>query len=104
MSPPENFNFASLEGGQQVTAALQVHRPGEGVPERLEDQRVVRNFNVGSGGVVLASDLGREDGRQQVVGPHPLQRRRDLAAAGMAQDRQGPRGGPTPPGPEHRGL
>ena len=78
---------------------FQAHGLGEAVAGGLEHQRVVRRLDVAGVGVVLALHLGREHGGQQVVGAHPLQRRRHLLAPAECRSRARKREGvPTPAG------
>ena len=65
---------------QHVDEAVDVHRLVQAVVDRLADQRVVGHLD-GAVEVLLAADLRREHGGEQVVGAHALDRRRHLARA-----------------------
>ena len=65
-----DFNLAALNLSQHPSASLKVHRLSQAIPHGLEHQRMVRQFDVGGAGVVLAGYLGREGGGQEVVGAH----------------------------------
>ena len=73
----------------------------QAVVERLRDQRMVGHLALADE-VLGAGDLVGEDRRQQVLGLHALQLRRDLLAAAEARQRE--RGGrvPAPARAEHR--
>ncbi len=81
--------------------AVDVHRLVQAVVDGLADERVVRDLE-GSGHVLLAADLRREDRGEQVVGAHAL----DEAAARVcrlaARDGEGAGGVPAPARREER--
>src|SRR5439155_22466890 len=83
--------------------AVQVHRLVEAVSHGLADQGVIGHLEA-AGNVLLTTDLGRENGGEKVIGAHPLERGRYLAAGLLADDRQGATGVPTPAGGEGRGV
>ena len=101
---PVDFDVAGFNAGQYRPAAVQIRRLGKAVAHRLEHQRMVGDFDIAGGRVVLAGHLRRKHRGQQVVGAHPLQRRGHFLAAGMPQDRQGAGGVPAPAGAEDRRL
>ncbi len=67
---------------EHVDEAVDVHGLVQAVVHGLADERVVGDLER-AGEVLLAADLRREDGGQQVVGAHALDRRRHLAGAGL---------------------
>ena len=89
---------------QDAFESVHVHRLVQGVPHRLEHERMVRHLNVARHGVVLTHHLFREDCGEEIVGSHTQQRRRRLLAVGKAQDSQRPRCVPSPPDGEQRHL
>ena len=101
---PADFNIARLYPRQHRPAPLQIRRFGKAVPHRLKHQRMVRNFDIAGRRVILASRLRREHRRQQIIGTHPLQRRRHFLAPGMPQNRQSPGSVPPPASAEYRRL
>jgi len=69
----------------------------------LADQRMVRNLDLPND-IFLASLRVRKNRSQQVVGPHSLDRRRDLLPSLKAQQSQGPPGIPSPTRGKHRRI
>ena len=63
---------AGLDAGERGDEAVGVHPFAQAVLARLPDERVVGVVE-GAGEVLLAADLGREDGGQEVVGAHALE-------------------------------
>ena len=102
--PSVHLNLSLFDGCQNPLQAWQVHRLGETVANGLEYQRVIRRFDFYAGGVVLALYLGRKHCRQQVLRAHPLQGSRHLAASGMTEQGQKPRGIPPPSRTEYGRL
>ena len=81
-------DLAGLDALEHVDQAVDVHRLVQAVVDGLADERVVGDLER-AGEVLLAADLGREDGGEQVVGAHALDRRRHLAGAGAGGARRG---------------
>ena len=100
----KHLDVSAADGTKDAFQTLQVHRLGETVPGGLEHQGVVWRNDVSRVGVVLALDLRREDGGQQVVGAHSLQGGRHLLSAGVAEQGQESRGVPPPAGAEQGRL
>ena len=95
-------NLAALDPLQHADQRVSVDRLMQAVVHRLRDQRVIGHFER-SGQVLLATDLRREHGRQQIVGDHPLQIGRHFLGAAPSRDGQRPSRGPAPAGvPEGR--
>lgn len=94
---------ALLDPFEHVEQAVDVHRLAQAVLDGLADERVVGDLE-GAGHVLLAPDLRREDGGEQVVGAEPLNERRDALAASLARDGEGARGIPAPARGEERGV
>ena len=67
-----DFDLPVFYGGQHFLVAFQVHGLGQAVADGLENERMVRKLDSSGESIVLALDLGRKDGRQQIVGPHTL--------------------------------
>ena len=100
----QHLDVAPLYRRYDVPETLEVHRLCEAVPQGLEDQRMLRDLDVACRGVVLALDLRWEDRGQQVFGPHPKQRGRNLPSRGEPQQGKAPRGVPPPSYAEQRRL
>ena len=71
-------DLAGLDALEDVDEAVDVHRLAQAVLDGLADERVVGHLER-AGEVLLAADLRREDGRQEVVRAHALDERRHLA-------------------------
>ena len=95
-------NGALLEPAQQRLEALDVHRLGEAVVQRLAHERVIGDLDGTRRGVVLAGGEGREDGGHEVVRLHALDVERVEPAALAAQHGERPVEVPAPAGGEHR--
>ncbi len=80
-------DLAAIDLLHQLAQPVDVHRFVEAVVHRLAHQRMVRQVDR-AGHVLLAGDLLGKDGRQQVVGAHPLERRRRSLAVALSQDGQ----------------
>ena len=93
--------LAAIDPFHQLAQPVDVHRLVEAVVHRLAHQRVVRQIDR-AGHVLLAGDLLGKDGRQQIVGAHPLERRRRSLAVALAQDGQRAGSIPAPARGEHR--
>ena len=102
--PGVHLNLATLDACQHFLESRRVHCLREAVADGLEDQGMVRRLDVARRRVILACYLGREDGGQQVFGPHPQQGKRHLPTAGVTQHGQRPGGVPSPSHPEERHL
>jgi len=85
---------------QQMLQSIQVHRFMETIPNRFIDERVIRQANI-SHDIFAACRLVRKNGREQIVRPHALNRRRSFAAAGKPQHGQSARCIPSPAGGKH---
>ncbi len=82
-----------------------VHPLDQAVAERLLDERMIRDLDLGADAVVvLTALLIGENGGEEIVGAHPEQRRRDLLAAGEAEERERARRVPAEARPEDRRL
>ena len=92
--------LAVLDAVQDVEERVDVHRLVEAVVDRLAHQGVIGDFDIADD-VLGAGHLGGKDGGEEVAGAHPLNRRRDLLAALVAQDGQGAGGVPPPAHLEH---
>ena len=86
---------AGLDAGEGRDEAVGVHPFAQAVLARLLDERVVGVVER-AGEVLLAADLGREDGGQEVVGAHALELRGDPLAAALPLDGEGPGDVPAP--------
>ena len=100
----EHLYRAGSDGLQDALQSFEVHGLGETIAGGLENQRMVRRLDVPRLRVVLALNLGGEHGGQQVIGTHPLERRRHLLAPGVPQQSQKTGSVPTPPGAVQGGL
>ena len=100
----QHLDVSSLYRCHHLFQALDVHRLGEAVAQRLEDQRMVRDLDVAGRGVVLALNLRREDRGQQVVRAHSKQRRRHLPPRREPEQREAARCVPPPSYAEQRRL
>ena len=97
-------NVPPLHALEDVAEALGVHGLGEAVAHRLPHDGVLGDLDGAARRVVLAGDLRGEDGREQIVGPHALEKGRHLLASLVPQHCQGARRVPAPACAEHRGL
>ena len=84
---PERDSLHRLlrSGEEQLFEPRRIHRLVETIGDRLADKRVVRDFAC-SHQVFGAGDLIGKDPRQQILGIHAKERRRDLFTA--AETRQ----------------
>ena len=99
-----DLNLAVLDSRQHPLMAFYVHGFGQAVADSFENQGMAGWLDISRHGVVLAGNLGGENSRQQVVGPHALYRRGDPAAPHMADQGQEPGCVPAEPRPEQWSL
>ena len=90
-----------LDAGDQIAQAVEVHRLVEAVADRLVHQRMVRDPDIAAQ-VLGARHLIGEDRSQQIIGPHPEDRRRHLLPAREAENGERARRVPAPARAEHR--
>ncbi len=94
-------HLSRLDPLEEGVEAIDVERLVERVADGLAHEHVVGDL-AGAHDVVLAGRGLGEDGGQQVVGLHALDRRRVAPTAPEAQDHQRSVEVPAPPGLEHR--
>ena len=92
-----------LETPDEDTQSFDIHGLVKAVLHGLVDQGVIGRRDR-TRIVVLAGHLLREDGSQQIVGLHPLERHRDPPAATRAKQGQRPGRVPAPARAEHGSL
>ena len=102
--PCVHFDLTIFDLSQDLLVSFQVHGLGQAISNGFEHKRVVRGLDVTGRSVVLASYLGRENGCQQVVGPHSQQRGGHLLTTSEPEQRQGACSVPPPTGAEHGRL
>ncbi len=93
---------ASFDPGYHLAQSVDIHRLMQAVLQRLPDQGMVGDFHRAGRHVLLAGRQRREHRRHQVIGLHPLDSRRVLAAAPHPQHGQRCVEIPPPAGLEQR--
>ena len=84
----DQLQLAAMDPLEHAAQPVEVHRFFEAVAHRLADERMIRDLAI-AGNVLEARRGVGEDRREQILGEHPLQLRRELAAAaarGTASD------------------
>ena len=99
----DHADLAGLDAGEQALQALDVHRLGQAVGDRLVHQRMVGHLALADQ-VLGAGDLVGKDACDQVLGVHARELRRHLAAAAEARQRQRDARDPAPARDEHRRI
>ena len=100
--PAEHLHFAGLDAREQGRAAVDVHRAGEAILERLRDERMIRNLAIAARQVLRARELVREHRGQQVFRVGALELRRRLLAVAEPPNRERDRRVPAPVRAEDR--
>ena len=93
--------LAAVDAAEHGVEPVEVHRLLEAVAHRLRDQRMIGNLAIAGDVLEAGRGIGK-DRRHQIVGQHPLQLRRDLAAAAGARHGERDRRVPAPARLEHR--
>ena len=88
---------------QDRLQSVQIHRLVQAVGDCFVHQRMVGNANLAHE-IFAAGDLVGKHRREQIVGAHPLNRRRHLPASGEARHCQSAGRVPFPARSEHRGI
>ena len=83
----------------QVDQPVDIHTLGEGVVDRLPDQRMIGDLDRAAHVLLAGGGVG-EQGGQQIIALHPLDRRRVTFAVAHAEHDQRPIQVPPPPGLE----
>ena len=96
-------DLAGLDALQHLDQAVRIDGFVQTVVDRLGDQGMVGR-DERAGEVLLATDLRGEDGREQIVGDHPLEVGGDFLAAAHAGDGEGAGRGPAPARVPERGV
>src|SRR6266404_27681 len=94
--------LAVLDRSEQRFETFDVHRFFEAVLNGLLHKRVVGNLEVAARQVLTTCDLVRENGRQQIVGEHPLKLGRNFLATPTARNGKGASRVPSPAYFKHR--
>ena len=79
--PHQHADPAGLDAGDQLPQPGDVHRLVQAVGERLPDEHMIGDLHRARRDVLLAGRQRREHRRHQVIGLHPLDRRRVLLPA-----------------------
>ena len=92
-----------MDACQDPRETVEVHRLFETVADGLRHEGMVRKLAIARNIFQTCGGV-RENGRQQVVGQHSLQRRRHLSPATKPGHGKGDRRVPPPPRLEYRGV
>ena len=97
----DDARLAAFQALQQCDQAVQVHRVIKAIPQRLRDQRVVRNAAFAHDVLEARHLVGKHRG-EQVFRTHALYLRRDFRATREARQRERRAGVPAKAQREHR--
>ena len=89
------------DAGEHALEAVEIHRLGEHVLHGLADQRMIGNLDIALD-IFLAGERFGKNAREQIVGTHALNLRRNFFAALKTQQRERAAGGPAPAHAEKR--